>query len=57
MDVYLGNRQTAGSRNAVAGSFPWATGDRGGWPNLEHTRVRNVEPVCNDLKDKAYNMI
>lgn len=53
MGVYLGNKQTAGSRNAMAGSFPWAIGDRDGWPNLVHTRARNKEPVCNDLEDKA----
>jgi len=53
MGVYLGNKQTAGSRNAMAGSFPWAIGDRGGWPNLGHTRARNKEPGCNDLEDKV----
>lgn len=56
MGVYLGNKQTAGSHNAMAGSFPWAIGDRGGWPNLGHTRARSEEPVCNDLEDKVQHL-
>ncbi len=53
MEVYLGNRQIAGSHNAVAGSFPQVTGDRGVWPSLGHTRADSEEPVCNDLEDKV----
>lgn len=50
METYSENRQTAGSRNAGAGSSPWVTGDQGEWPDLGHTRAHSEGPVCNDLK-------
>ncbi len=53
MEIYLGNRQIAGSHNAMAGSFPRATDDQGVWPSLGYTRADSEEPVCNDLEDKV----
>lgn len=51
--LYLGNRQTVGSHNAVEENSQLVKGGQGGWQVPSHTHAGKPAPVCSDLEDRS----